>query len=243
MAIDLEKRVEKVTIILEKRALSKPPVVRVGLALDISGSTQDLYGRGVMQETVDRLMAVSMKFDDNAELDMWAFSDHVNSLVAATPKDYGSYVTKQILQNPRLTAKWGGTNYAPAFESIVDTYFPSTKATPIKGILSKLFGKNTANPEGSSPVMAPPAMALFVTDGEASDEAAAERVLRAAAGHPLYWQLVGVGKAKHFEFLKRMADELPNVGFVNFSSLEIADEAVYEALLSQELCSWVCSTK
>ena len=47
--ITLEKRAAKVAIVLEKRQILKPPVVRVGAALDISGSAKPLYQSGVIR--------------------------------------------------------------------------------------------------------------------------------------------------------------------------------------------------
>ena len=36
-----------------------------------------------------------------------------------------------------------------------------------------------------------------------------------------------------------MADDLPNAGFCHFPSLRVSDEAIYEALLTSELCDWL----
>ena len=73
MSINLEKRTQQVGIILAKRGLPVAPKTRVGVALDVSGSAKHFYENGVIQETLDRLLAVAMKFDDDGNLDAWTF--------------------------------------------------------------------------------------------------------------------------------------------------------------------------
>ena len=231
MAINLEKRAETVGIVLAKRNIAKAPTVRVGVALDISGSTKQMYARGVIQETVDRLLAIAMKFDDNGEIDMWSFTDGFDRLEIADANSYGNYVTRNILDNPAVS-KWGATSYAPVIRDMVRHYFGGLG---VLGFLGKLFGAdNTANQGGQQA-----AMVMFITDGANSDHAEAEMILRECENKKVYFQMVGVGPVREFGFIRQMADRLPNVGFVNFSSLEMADDEIYDSLLSEEFCGWV----
>jgi len=55
----------------------------------------------------------------------------------------------------------------------------------------------------------------------------------------VYWQMVGVGPSHNFKFLKEQADLLPNVGFVNLSSLKISDDELYDQLIAEEFLGWV----
>ena len=48
-----------------------------------------------------------------------------------------------------------------------------------------------------------------------------------------------IGTDTDFRFIKKMADDLPNAGFCHFPSLRVSDEAIYEALLTSELCDWL----
>lgn len=245
--INLAKRAEHVGIVLAKRGITTAPTVRVGLALDVSGSTRSMFGDGTIQETVDRLLAVALKFDDNGELDVWSFDNQSSALKTAAGADYNTYVTENILNNNRIS-KWGGTSYAPCMKSIRDFYFPSlagatASAKPVEepGFLGKLFGKKAAAPvvESATTTEEAPAMVLFVTDGENDDKAEAERILKAAQNSNVYWQLIGVGPARYFNFLEKMADDLPNVGFVNLTSLAMSDEDLYTQLVSEEFVTWV----
>lgn len=234
MGISLEKRAEKVNIILAKRNITQIPPVRVGLALDISGSTQSMYNRGVMQETVDRLLAVAMKFDDNGELDMWSFTEGFNRLDTATAADYNGYVKRAILENRRIE-KWGGTAYGPVMNDMVKHYFNPSPIAEAKGMLGGLFSKKPAAPSGSTA----PAMGIVVTDGANSDRYEAAKIMREAQKHNIYWQMVGVGPDHYFSFIQEMADELPNVGFINLNSLEMTDEQLYEQVVGEEFCEWL----
>lgn len=239
--ISLEKRVEKVGIQLAKHNIVTVPPVRVGLALDVSGSAKGLYMSGVMQETVNRLQAIALKFDDNGELDMWTFSSGnqpFDRVETATAKDYNDYVKREILEN-RSIKLWGGTDYAPVLEDMINFWFPGT-TKPVnekKGLFGGLFSKKEA--AAPAPATDLPAMGILVTDGENYDRDATARVLKAAVSTNVYWQMVGVGPASSFGFIEEQADLLPNVGFVNLSSLDISDEDLYGQLIADEFCGWV----
>ena len=231
--IKLEKRAEQVGILLAKKGITKAPTVRVGLALDVSGSAEWMFNNGVIQETVDRLLAVALKFDDNGELDVWSFSNSYDALPQATANDYNTYVKKNIIDNRNIT-KWYGTSYAPCMEAMRSFYFGDGSGSA-KGFLGSIFGSK-------KPASAPndtPAMILFVTDGSNDDRANAEKVLKAAQNSPVYWQMVGVGDPNLFGFLKQMADDLPNVGFVNLAKLDMTDDQLYDQLIADEFVEWV----
>ncbi|VWD37045.1 Tellurium resistance protein [Burkholderia lata] len=244
--ITLEKRAAKVAIVLEKRQILKPPVVRVGAALDISGSAKPLYQSGVIQDTHDRILGIALKFDDNGEVDTWTFTEGYDRLPTATPDNYGSYISDHVLE-ARID-KWGGTQYAPVMNDIVDFFFrapePSPKREEKRGFLSRLFGgsDDTPAPAVSAPVNGHlPAWVLFVTDGQnpKNDRKRVRQLLAESQHYPLYWSLVGVGDPSEFGFLAEVADEMPNVGFLHLESLDVSDEHIYEQLITQEFCNWV----
>lgn len=236
---DLEKRQKAVNFVLAKRQVTKPPVLRVGAALDVSGSAKPLYLNGTMQKTIDRLVPVAMKFDDNGEMDVWVFHSESQQIASVTKQDMDDYVRREVLQKPGVSL-WGGTKYAPPLTGMQQFYFGGGKqAAAGGGFMSKLFGKKPEPVAQASGGNQTPAMALLITDGSNTDRSETERFLRASVGLPVYWQMVGVGPdVSEFEFIEEMADALPNVGFVSLASLDISDEALYDALLTQELCDW-----
>lgn len=237
MSINLTKRAEKVGIILAKRGLTTVPPVRVGCALDVSGSAQGFYTSNVMQETIDRLLAVALKFDDNGELDAWLFHDDIlPQLPTITEADEGTYVKKVIMKQSGL---WGGTNYAPVLQEVMEFYFGANQPAPkAKFSIGGLFKPKPAPVAASTTVT--PAMLLFITDGANGDRAATEAVLRAAEKNsPVYFNMVGIGNPSYFRFIEEMADKLGNVGFTNLNDLSISDDDLYEKIVNQEFVDWV----
>ncbi|MBC8741820.1 VWA domain-containing protein [Paraburkholderia sp. UCT31] len=242
MAVNFEKRVEKVRVVLKKRNILTPTTVRAGAALDASGSAKWMYEKHIMEECHQRLMALAGPFDDNGELDGWVFSEKHKQLETAKVADYGNWVHQEIWSKQEEWM-WDGTLYAPAMEDIAEFYFPESMAeASVKAsgsFLSRLFGAK-AKPQAAAPVRdMTPAWNMFITDGQNSDRARAEAALQASQKYPLYWTLIGVGNPREFGFLQQMADKLPNVGFLNLSSLDIEEEALYEQVITEEFCTWV----
>lgn len=236
MAIDLNKRAEAVSnILLTKYNLSKAPTMRVGFVTDVSGSAKHLFDSGIMQETLDRLLAVATKFDDNGEMDVWSFHNRFNRLETAAASDYGTYVREKLLPKASL---WGGTSYAPVMKDVVSFYFDDEVVEKRTGGFLGVGGKveRTVVPNPNKNV---PALCLFITDGVNDDKSQTMRILQEAVGHPVYWMMVGVGDAHHFTFLEKAADDLPNVGFVNLASLNMSDEQLYAEIINPELIEFI----
>lgn len=237
-SVSLAKRVEAVNVILAKRGVTaRLPPVRVGLALDASESMKDLYRKGVVGQAVDRLLAIALKFDDDGQLDVWGFHDTVMAFPAACASDEGTYVKQRILgSNWEL---WGGTNYAPPISEALRTYAVGETYVEMK---ARWMRERVDEPKvqfGIPSTNASPAMLMFVTDGSCWDEGAAAALLEKGAGSSVYFNMVGLGNSRAFEFLRRMADRFGNVGFVNLASLGISDEALYESIVNPEFCEWL----
>lgn len=241
---DLQKRQETVQFVLEKRNIKKAPTMRVGVALDVSGSAKELYLNGTMQATIDRLVPIGMRFDDNGELDVWSFDTGCDSLGVVSKHDYEDFIQRAVL-DARIS-KWGGTLYAPPMQKMLAHYLPGLNpvdalAKKASGLFGSIFGaKKPDTPQASdTETKVHPAMALFITDGANSDREAARAVIQQSHGKPIYWQLIGVGSPSQFSFIKELADEYPNAGFVHLASLSLSDEQLYEALLTQELANFI----
>jgi len=235
MSIELTKRAEKVNIVLTKRNLPAAPKMRVAFVTDVSGSAEWMYSRGIIQNTIDRLLAVALKFDDNGEMDVWSFHNNFNRLESASAADEGTYVKNKILPKASL---WGGTSYAPVMNDVVNFYFKDEVVEKKTGGFLGFGGKKETTVVSKADKNTP-ALCLFITDGVNDDQARTLEVLRKAVNHPVYWMMVGVGDAKHFTFLEKVADDLPNVGFVNLESLDITDERLYEEIINPELVEFI----
>lgn len=232
MALSLEKKQEIVRLSLEKRNVPNI-VMAVKLVLDVSGSIQGLFDNGTMQELVDRLIPVGMRFDDNGSLEAYAFGSNIQSVVDIKPDDFGSYVSKKFLKQVARSILWSGTEYGIALEHVKEDW-AEVNAPKKGGFFKGLFGKP------DTPVKQAPAFLMFVTDGEdQGSPSEAEAHIRELGEMNMYIQLIGVGNS-NFGFLRQMANKYDHVGFVTFPDLaDISDEFMYGALLNDELCDWI----
>ena len=208
--------------LLEKGIGQNAPTMRVGAAIDISGSMSSAYRSGEVQKTLNRLVPIGLKFDDNGEIDVFKFDNRCEYVETATPQNYETFVRDHNI-GPR-----GGTEYAPVVTKALDFFELGKK----KGLLSGLFSKNTAAAK------ADPVLMLILTDGDCSDSSATERALVAAQQHDIYWHFVGVGGAS-FRTIRHLADKLPNVGDVYLKNFSVSDEELYGQIISVELVTWV----
>lgn len=220
--VELKK---KATLAVKKVGLEGQQA-RVALALDVSGSMQGLFQSGVVQRACERLLALGVKFDDNGAIDIFLFDSQDYEVGELHESKFYGYIDKEILRKYRNV--WGGTCYAGVMKRIVKKYSPNM------GLLGGLLGKKT--PVGD------PAYVMFITDGDNSDKAAAERVIIEASRKPIFWQFVGIGNSS-FAFLEQLDTMsgrfVDNANFFQLNDIDsIADEALYERLLA-EFPSWL----
>jgi hypothetical protein len=202
--IDLAK---KATVSLEKHQLQET-VARVGLVLDASGSMYAQYRKGKVQAVIERLLPLAVHFDDDGELDVWAFSSKVLALPAATLNNYADFIN---------TAEYGwhnwgmmSTNNEPAvIKQVIDHY----QKTPL------------------------PVLVIFISDGGVSQNKAIKQLLTDAASLPIFWQFIGIGGRNYgvLEKLDTMGGRVvDNCGFFALDDLNsISEQELYDRLLSE----------
>jgi hypothetical protein len=205
--IDLRKKVVQFT--LEKKQLTGVKA-RVGIVLDISGSMRDLYAAGVVQEVVERILAVAAKFDDNGSLDVWVYDNEFSRLPSVTEQDFGNYVRTHILKN-RSIHKFGRNNEPPVMEDVIRKYTKEEK-------------KETT-----------PVFIIFINDGGVLK--LTKKVIMKAAVQPIFWQFVGIGNSD-FEVLEGLDNMtgrvVDNADFVHLDRIErVSDEELYDQLLNE----------
>lgn len=247
--VSLAKRKETLKVSLAKASIPERMILRVAGALDISGSMRGLYQSGVVSEFVGKLLPFGMQFDDNAQIDMWAFDHGFRELPPAVESVYDDYVGN-CMQGVSIS---GGTAYAPVMQDIYETYFgktrkenrvTTTEERPASGFFSKLLGKKevveveTTHTTYEDPEDMTPAMVFFQTDGENGDDQAVRNLLSRHKDTPVYWFMVGVGNSG-FRSLRALANDFPNVDFISIDDLSLTDAALYEKLLSKEFGEWV----
>lgn len=90
---------------------------RVVVVIDRSGSMSELYDNGSVQQTLTRLLPLGLKFDDNGEVEVYAFSNGFHKLEPMTKYNFGDYVERKMRKLP-----YGGTNYAPVLKQVLKDY-------------------------------------------------------------------------------------------------------------------------
>ena len=225
--IDLRKKI--VTDIAIKKNISNLKA-QVVLVLDYSGSMDLLYKNGFVQRLIERLVPLAMQFDDNGEMELYMFENdiqkHKNNV---TVKNVDNIIKREITGN----YKFGGTEYAPAINKMVEDYC-TVKETK-RSFFS--FGKK------ETPVLSKdPVYVIFITDGDNSDHKASEDAIKKASKNSIFFQFVGIGNAS-FKFLKsldEMSDRyIDNANFFQANDLEkMTDDELYNAMLN-EFPSWI----
>jgi hypothetical protein len=261
--ISLHKSSEAAGIHLRKSGvdLDNLPACRVALVADVTGSFQDEYFQGHVQNAVTRLLGIAMHIDDSKKMDVFTFAEHAHQLrYPITEKNYENYVQRHILDDDSVH-KWGATYYAPPIHLLYQHYFPtlthlhsaeSAKAHIMSlahhggGFLGGLFGHHKHETPPPAPVTVnhldhDPVLALFVTDGENYDHEEALHAIHASNGLRIFWVLVGVGN-DNFAFLKRMAGET-DAEFINLSDIRADDQTLLNTLVTPKLVRWLNSHK
>lgn len=238
---------KKASIVLEKKNLVGVQA-EIVLAIDRSGSMNQLYQNGTVQELVERLLGVGMNMDANKEIDVFQFNDSFNYVGVATEENHANFVKKN-----KMTVS-GGTKYAPVMKAVIEKYGTSlekkTQVPAKKGLFGSLFGKKEVEEvvEHSKAIVKPthPTFVFFITDGNNFDVAETERVVRESANQPIFWQFVGIGREK-FNFLQKLDDlqgrYVDNADFFKVEDIKkVSDDELYNKLLT-EFPDWLREVK
>lgn len=230
-SIDLEKKADLVGAILLDKGVVRAPVMRVGVAIDVSysmeplfavksggksggflgfGKSSDTGGISAVQNAFNQLMGVAVKFDDNGELDVFQFDTNCDYVGTSKPET-GDY--DQFIKNNRIAPR-GGTKYAPIIRETMKFFFQGDDTTPV--------------------------LMLILTDGEPSDPREVEAAMTNATEQPIYFHMVGInGSRSSFPTIAKLADALPNVGEVYLPRLDMSDQEIYSQLICDELIEFV----
>ncbi|MBS5145352.1 MAG: VWA domain-containing protein [Butyricicoccus pullicaecorum] len=198
----------KLDVILEKKNLHQT-TARVVFVLDHSGSMRPLYQDGTVQNTLERIFPVALRFDDNGEMQFYLFDTVYQELDPVSLENLEGYTENIIMKK---MGKYGQTRYAPAMNTILHRY---------------------AEKEPSNI----PTFVIFITDGDNSDKSAAKQALIAASKHNIFWKFIGIGK-ESFPFLEKLDDlggrYVDNANYISIPDLNaMKNEALYERLMEE----------
>lgn len=214
-SIDLRKKIVGFTLVKKQLTDVK---ARVGIVLDITGSMRNLYSSGVVQEVVERILAVACQLDDNGSLDVWVYDTEFSRLPPVTERDLGSYVFTNIMNNDSIH-KFGRNNEPLVMEDVIQKYTREEKETT-------------------------PVFIIFINDGGVVKPT--KKVIMAASPLPIFWQFVGIGDSD-FEVLKQLDTMggrlVDNANFIHLDRIEeVSDEQLYDQLLN-EFPQWLKAAK
>lgn len=214
----LKERENKVKISLEKKT-NNPILCHVVLVLDVSGSMEHMFMSHKVQDIVERIVPISMRLDENKELDCYIFSSNYAQAHIINLDNFDGYVDKEIIKSKRYNdVLWSGTQYSKVMQSIFNEY--SKKKLPT--------------------------FVIMITDGDCSDHRDTEDLVKKSSNYPIFWQYVGVGSAR-FDFLEKLDNMqgryVDNANFFQLNDIsKISDEQLYDRLLN-EFPNWIKEAK
>jgi len=148
---------------LEKHNLSTT-VSKVALCLDVSYSMSSLYTSGKISALVKKLIPLGVSFDDDGEIDVFAFGENGHEMESINLDNYQSRLDSLV--DIRLE---GRTNYEKAI-SLVEKHY-----------------------KGEPDVHDVPVYVIFITDGDASDERLATTAIKQISKYPIFFQFIALG--------------------------------------------------
>jgi vWA found in TerF C terminus len=247
---NVEKDTEKVKFVLEKAGIAGIES-EVVAAIDLSGSTKQLYYGGAMQLAVERVVPVALNFDDNGSIPVYGFNDEGGDVAAVvtlpelTKDNYLGYIQREVIDGLKSDSKWGGTAYGPFMKAVLhDLGFMRVPAQHQASWRERLFGGGAAaaveEEVGSKSKTGLPCLLYPFTDGENEDQPKTRALIEAcvSAKAPIYFNFIGVGHTR-FNFLQQIADDYPNVGFTQINDLSTVGDDIYSHLLPEELLEWL----
>jgi hypothetical protein len=199
---------KKAAVSLDKHGLTGRKAA-VYLVLDRSGSMRRHYGNGSVQYLAEQVLGLARNLDDDGSVPVVFFSTDIDGTTEVKLDNYAGRIQTAHEQLGRM----GLTHYEKAIAYV-----------------TKLHLASKAHAQGI------PALVVFQTDGGPSEREAAEKGLRGAAKHPLFWAFVGYGGK--IEFLRKLDDltgrEVDNAShFPAPDPQNVADDALYDGITSQ----------
>lgn len=263
MSIDLNKAVANVGIVLTKRQMTEVPTLAVCAAIDFSPSMRETFHSGIVQDTLDRILAIAIKFDDDGELPVFLFSsESVRCDEDLNVNNRSNYLT--INERVNRGALWDGTSYEPAMQQVCDIAierhevvvkrFRPSLLTSLINFMMKPFiwlfdalsnisvglaieAKKLSVTRYAGRETIKPTMCFFVTDGESFDENETLRLVERTKSAGIFWVMVGIGNSK-FPFLEKLA-KFEHVSYIKLASLDISDNELYEQIISEKAVAWL----
>lgn len=181
---------------------------RVAVVLDFSGSMSSFYRNGKVQELLEKLIPLALKFDDNGALDFWIFDDKFHRLNEVTMNNFYGFIENEIIGKYSM----GFTKYTPVMEDVYEKYVVEEPREY-------------------------PSYIVFITDGDCSDKKKAQDKIIEMANYNIFWQFIGMGDGS-FSTLETLDDLsgrlIDNADFFSIPDLmEMQEEELYKKLMTE----------
>ena len=185
-----------------------------------SGSMNQQYKKGDVQNVINRLMPLAINFDDDGSFECWAFAQKTKQL-----DDVNLYNVNDFINT--MHGGWrewplgSRTNEEiPAIQAVIDFYQRFNDGIPV--------------------------YVLFISDGGVGNSRQIQKILTQAASLPIFWQFVGIG-GSGYGVLEKLDDMtgriIDNCNFFELDRItSISDERLYELLLEEFPC-WLNEAK
>lgn len=259
--ISLEKRFEdkapqlvslakKASISLEKYNLSTVKA-KTAFVIDASGSMMGQYNSGQVQETLNRVFPLGVHFDDDEELETWAFANQSKKLSNITFNNYKDYVSKENRGWQNWMSELNSSyNNEPVVITEVIKYFTGLTPSNFKGenYIKKSkgifgFGQKEELNITDTEIYAPkiddktPIFIIFISDGGVDHNAHIEHLIKWSSTLPIFWQFVGIGGYGYgaLEKLDNLEGRyIDNANFFAIDDLkQISESELYDRMVNE----------
>lgn len=181
---------------------------RVAVALDFSGSMKSFYMSGEIQQLLEVLIPLALKFDDNGALDFWIFHDGFYRLGEVNLNNFFGFIATEVISKYKM----GGTKYAPVMTDIYKRY-----------VLEEPTDY--------------PSYVMFITDGDCSDSRQAKECIKEYSKYNIFWQFIGMGCGP-FNTLETLDDLtgrfIDNADFFQAQNLiSMPEDELYKKLMTE----------
>ena len=233
LPVDMRKRLslrkQQVAISLVK-AGAQALTARVVLVLDASGSMAQLYNRGVVTSTVERMAAVAAQLDEDGSMQAWTFATNPARLPDMELPGLPDWLELHVRVGAMFKQKAKNLKPGQLNMALVGLGNEEQK------VIAQVRDYVRSNPLGV------PTLVLFFSDGGVYRNKEIERQLRDAVEEPIFWQFVGLGNAT-FGILEKFdtltGRRVDNVGFFKVKEIDkVPDADLYDQLLS-EFPQWI----
>ncbi|MEV4515316.1 VWA domain-containing protein [Dactylosporangium sp. NPDC049525] len=186
---------------------------RVVLAIDCSGSTKKLFRSGVMQRSLERMVAIADLLDDNGEMEVWFFGDFPVRSAPVRTTTAPDYLERQAADKKRAE----GGNFEPR-------------------VMKEILDWSTAEPSPH------PTLVLFWSDGGVHAEKQITELLVRSSNRPVYWMFLGLGVAD-YGVLARLDNVrggvVDNAGFLPIDDIDLlSDDDLYGQIFGTFVSRW-----